>query len=294
MMTFLKAILLGLIQGLTEFIPVSSFGNLAVANRFLNYNTEHIALYSILIHLGTLWVLLRIFRNEIKKMFFAVCSMVKDVLENFKIWIENRKNFDARRYQKVLGSNYRRLAFMVLTASIPTAIVGYLLHGPSWEAAGSLLSLGIGFLITGIILLVADMLQAGRKIPRDAGILDVLILGVAQGISVLPGISRTGATISCSVMRGYSRKFSIKYSFLMSIPAVIGAVLAEIGELRGASFDWILVLSGLAGMITAAITGMLCIRAVLRLLQKKNFTRFACCNFVIGILVLAGHFIVGN
>lgn len=294
MMIFLKAILLGLIQGLTEFLPVSSFGHLAVANRFLDYNTEYMVLYSVLLHLGTLWVLFRMFGDEVKKLVFAVCSMLRDSVENLKIWVENRKNHDARRYQKILGSNYRRFAFMVLASSVPMALTGYLLGSFVKNAAVSLLALGIGFLITGIVLLVADMLPAGNKIPKDAGWLDVFIFGIAQGIAVLPGISRVSASISCGVLRGYSRKFSIKYSFLMSIPAVTGALLAEIGGLRGASFEWMSLLSGLVGMITAAVTGMFCIRAVLKFLQKNGFRGFASYNFIVGVLALAGHFMIGN
>ena len=181
---------------------------------------------------------------------------------------------------------------MILVSSVPTAVFGYLLCGFSQDNSESLLNLGIGFLISGIILIVADMPKTGKKIPKDIGKIDALVLGAAQGISVLPGISRTGITISCGLLRGYSRKFSIKYSFLMSIPAVLGALLAEIGELRGASFHWSMVLAGIAGMLTAAVTGFLCIRKILNTLQKKNFRGFACYSFLIGILTLVGYFVL--
>ena len=158
-MTIIEALLLGLIQGITEFIPVSSSGHAAIIENLLHINSESGLLFEALAHLTVLAAVIGALRKEIKKLLMEFCRSMYDVYENVRIYFHNRDKKDARRYKKVISNNYRKLFLLLVIASIPTALESYILQDMTRLAGDNLLAPGMGLFITGIVLLVADFSQ---------------------------------------------------------------------------------------------------------------------------------------
>lgn len=282
-MSILQALLLGLIQGITEFLPVSSSGHLAIMQNLLNINTETGVLFDVILHVGTLTAVFLAFWKDIKKLVLDGCGMLYDIVQNGRTWMHNKKEQDAKRYKKVISSNYRKFILLILVSTIPTGIVGLLLRNVVETASDNLLAPGVGLFITGILLLIVDFFPAGNKIPKDTGYQLALVIGFFQGIAVMPGISRSGMTIAACLLCGLNRKFAVKYSFIMSIPAILGAAVLELKDIPGSGITLSMVGTYLVAAILAGGAGYLCIKAMLKLVQHKRFRYFSIYCFILGI-----------
>ena len=292
-MSFLEAILLGVVQGVTEFLPVSSSGHIAVLNNMLHTNNETGLLFEIMLHIGTMATVIFTFRSDIKRMFWEALRMISDLVYNLKAWMHNKVHeTDDRLYKKILHNNYRKLIVMILVSSIPTGIMGFLLRGIVQQMNLSLLACGSGMLITAVILIVVDYWNYGDKIPKDIKVKEALLIGTCQGIGVLPGISRLGITVTAGLLCGFRRSFAVKYSYLLSIPAILGAMLLEIREFHVPSMNFHLGAAYTLGMLAAALSGFLCIRFLMSLINKKKFKYFAIYCGCIGIVSLVCNFIL--
>ncbi len=292
-MTFLQAILMGILQGLLEFLPVSSSGHIVLLENVSGITIGRGLLFETLIHIGTLAAVIFLFQKELKQLALDGIRILLDIVDNAKIWYLNRRMPEKeQRYKKLFQSNYRRLFLLLLISTAVTAAVGLLMHGFSVKAAGSLLAPGIGFFITGVILLVADCIKPGSRIPKDVALWQAAVIGAFQGAAVFPGISRMGITIGICLLLGLNRKFSVMYSFLLSVPAVIGAVIVVLAHAAGADFGGMLILEYLLGIAAAALTGFLCIRFMQRVLLKKRLRGFAYYCFLVGIAAVISYFAV--
>lgn len=292
-MTFLQAILMGILQGILEFLPVSSSGHIVLLENISGITIGGGLLFEALIHIGTLGAVISVFRRELKQLIFDGIRILLDILDNAKIWYLNKKNpEDEQRYRKLFQTNYRKLFLLLLISTAVTAAVGLLMRSFSEAASGSLLAPGIGFFITGILLLVSGCLKTGSRIPKDVSPWQAAVIGAFQGIAVFPGISRMGITLAVCLLFGFNRKFSVKYSFLLSVPAVIGAVILELASSTKADFDGMLILEYFLGMAFAALAGFFCIRVMLRLVQKRRLRGFAYYCFFIGIAAIICYFAI--
>ena len=169
-----------------------------------------------------------------------------------------------------------------MVSMIPTMFLGYTARRLVAMSAASKLLPGVGILITGIILLVIDLSQVGgTKAAKDASFSNAMWIGICQGLSVFPGFSRSGMTISAGLMSGFSRTFAVKYSYILSIPAIIGALIMELGQFGSADMTVGLGFSYVFGMIIAAVVGSLAIRACLRLVHNGKFRFFAYYCFIV-------------
>lgn len=290
-MSFWEAIFMGLIQGLTEFLPVSSSGHLTILGSLLHINTDTGVLFEVMLHMGTLLAVFFAFQADIRRMFVEFFRIAADLIYNGKALFYNKLHEnDERRYKKVLHNNYRRLLAMILVSTVPTGIIGYCFRGLVEAASASLLAAGLGLLITAVLLLVVDYWRYGKKIPKDITVKQALALGVCQGIGIFPGISRSGITITAGLLCGFGRKFAVRYSFLMSVPAIIGAMILELGEFTAPAMTLGLGVSYTAGMAVSAVVGYFCIRAMLVLIQKKRFKIFAGYCLIVGIAAIICNF----
>jgi len=251
-MDILDAIILGLIQGITEWLPVSSSGHLALAQYFFGINAS--IAFDIVLHLGTLLAVVAYYRRDIQ-------SLVKGMLAR------NPKSL--------------RFAFLILIAAIPTAIIGLLLKDFFESMFASPVSLAIALAITGIFLILASRPKAGASEPSGKS---ALIIGVAQGIAVAPGISRSGATIGTALLLGIDKEEAARFSFLAGIVPILGAAVLEGRHAVDAGID---VLPALAGFATAAIAGYLSIGFLLRLLKESRFQWFGYYCLILSATVLA-------
>ena len=250
-------------------------------------------LFETLIHIGTLAAVIFAFKKELKQLVLDGIRILLDIVDNAKIWYLNKRMPEKeQRYKKLFQTNYRRLFLLLFVSMAVTSAVGLLMKGFSEKAAGSLLASGIGFFITGVVLLVADCIKPGNRIPKDVALWQAAVIGAFQGAAVFPGISRMGITIAVCLLLGFNRKFSVIYSFLLSVPAVAGAVLVELVNSSGANFTGTLILEYFLGIVFAALAGFLCIRFMQRVLLKKRLRGFAYYCFFIGIAAIISYFAV--
>jgi undecaprenyl-diphosphatase len=289
-MTIIEALIMGIIQGVAEFLPISSSGHLAIFENILKINTDTGILYDVMLHVGTLVAIFVAFRKDIARLILEFCRIIYDIIQNSKTLIHNKKSGDAKRYKKIVSNNYRKMILLIIVSTIPTGIIGLLMKNVVTAATATLLAPGIGLLITSVLLLVVDYFKAGQKIPKDVNYWHAMAIGVCQGLATFPGVSRSGTTIVACLLCGFNRKFAVKYSFLMSIPAVMGAAILELKDIPGLNIGWEMMLTYLAGTVLAGLVGYVCIKTMLVMVQKKKFRYFSIYCFLMGIVAIVCHF----
>jgi undecaprenyl-diphosphatase len=287
-MTILQAIF----QGLTEFLPVSSSGHLAIAQNIFEIDTGGSMLFDIMLHVGTLAAVFVAYRKDIVRMIREAICICIDIGANTKIWISNRKNDEALRYKRIIHNNYRKFVVLILVSTIPTGVIGYAAKNLVEAASATLIVPGVCLLLTGVLLVVADFTEDGKKIPRDVSYTNGFFIGIAQGISTLPGLSRSGTTITACLVSGFDKRFAVKYSFLMAVPAVLGASVLEIKDAVAEEITGNLVLCCVIGAVVAGLVGYVCIKVMLSIVRKKKFKGFAIYCLVLGVAAIAAHFIL--
>ena len=290
-MIVLYIILLAIVQGITEFLPVSSFGHLCFLQNILGMDHGPGVLLEVMLHLGTLAAVFMTFQKDIRRLFVESIEMFMDLIGNASLYIHNRRTGDHLRYTKIICNVYRKFAVLLMLSMVPTMFIGYTARRLVAMSVSSKLIPGVGILITGIILLVIDLSQVGgTKAAKDASFSNAMWIGICQGLSVFPGFSRSGMTISAGLMSGFSRTFAVKYSYILSVPAIIGAMIMELSQFGSADMTVGLGFSYVFGMIIAAVVGSLTIRACLKLVHHGKFRYFAYYCFIAGILVLVSNY----
>ena len=289
-MEWFEAILLGLIQGLTEFLPVSSSGHLAIFQNIFRIDTGGSVLYDVLLHVGTLAVVLLVYWKDILKLIIEFFRMAGDILVNMgMLFSSGRKQ---PKYRKIIRTNYRKFVVLIIVSTIPTGIMGYLGSKLISDASSTLIVPGVCLLVTGILLLLSDRKEDCWKIPKDVSYGEGVLIGIAQGFATLPGLSRSGTTIAAATFCGLDRKFAVKYSFILSIPAIVGAAIMELSDASGEVVTGQLAGTYAAGMIAAAVVGYIAIRSMLKIVQNKKLKYFAYYCFAAGVLAIVGQFTV--
>lgn len=287
-MSLIQAILLGLIQGLTEFLPVSSSGHLAIFQYIFNINTDTGMLFEVMLHLGTLVAVCIVFFKDIKKLVIEGIHILMDVIANLRI----RFGHGEGKKRRIVTNAYRKFVLLILVTTIPTGIIGIVFNSFMDAATSSLLVPGICLVINAIILLVVGSLPGGTKKVKACNYKEAAIIGVAQGIAVLPGISRSGSTISACLGLGFDRNFAVKYSFIASLPAIIGANILELRHLGDALGSGDNFLYYIIGMVVAGVVGYVCIRVMMYVVSEKKFSYFAYYCAIVGIIALIFHFFI--
>lgn len=289
-MSLLQAILMGIIQGLTEFLPVSSSGHLALFKILFGVETDTGILYDVLLHLGTLIAICVVYYRDIAKLIVNGLGIIRDACVNVVIFFKNKFGGAAEPYRRVINSSYRKFAMLIIVSTIPTGIIGYFGRDVVSMASEILIVPGICLIVTAILLFIADRTKDGEKLPKNVTYTDAFSVGIAQGIATLPGLSRSGTTITACLLSGYQRNFSVKYSFLMSIPAILGAVVLELKDAVGMEVTGSEIAYYIAGMLVAAVVGYVCIKTMLVVVRKKKFTGFAVYCLIVGALSIGGYF----
>ena len=243
-MTYFSSFLLGLIQGLAEFLPISSSGHLAIAQNLLNIKTEVPEFFDVLLHLGTLVAVFVAYWRDI-------CDMVVELIHGVSDL--------AHSSTPAQVPPARRLILLIIIGTLPLFAV-LPIHKKVQALSNNMIFIGAALVVTGFLLFACDLVRKGRKTERNATVLDVLVVGVGQAIATMPGISRSGMTITTGCFMGFERKFAVRFSFLLSIPAVLGANILSLKDAIEAGINWAEVPMYLVGVITAAVVGYACIR----------------------------------
>ncbi|MFT5683972.1 MAG: undecaprenyl-diphosphatase [Myxococcota bacterium] len=245
----LSAILLGVVQGLTEFLPVSSSGHLVLFHSFLGASGDQV-LFDLVLHLGTLLPVLIVYRADL-------IGIVEDVFAGEAPFLERRGV---------------RLLLLMIVGTIPTGIIGLLLEDTFEQLFSNLLSVGIALGVTGWVLWATRYVSVGNEDERTMSLWKAGVIGIAQGLAITPGISRSGSTIAAGLLLGLDRETAARYSFLLSIPAISGAFILKVGDVEGGDFA---LMPLIAGFIAAAISGYLALRFLIGLVRRGDFSRFS-------------------
>ena len=291
-MTLLQSILMGIIQGATEFLPVSSSGHLAIFKNIFGVKTDTGILFDILLHLGTLVAIFVAYWKDIKKLIVEGCMIIGDCFVNLSYFIKNKINKDnALQYRKIVRTAYRKFVMLIIVSTLITMVIALPFDKFLSHAGDPLIIPGICLCVTSVILYFADRIPVGKKSAAKATYRNAVFVGLAQAVATLPGISRSGSTITAGLACGYSRKFAVKYSFIMSIPAVLGAVILEIPDMFKTSFAGAEVVNYIVGMVVAGIVGYACIKVMLFTVKKKNFKGFSIYCLIAGIVSVVWYFV---
>lgn len=304
-MSLLEAIFMGIIQGLTEFLPVSSSGHLALFKILFGVETKTGILFDVLLHFGTLLAICAVFYKDIAKLFIEGIAILKSAAMNLVIFLKNcmirTKNIGKKRkrsaerlglgtYHRVINSSYRKFAMLILVSTIPTGMIGFIGRDMVEMASKILIVPGICLLITAALLFAADYVKGGDKLPKEVTYSNAFIIGIVQGIATLPGISRSGSTIAACLLSGFNRSFAVKYSFLMSIPAILGAMVLELMDFEVLSLNAGEIINYAAGTLIAMVIGYICIKLMLVVVRRKKFKGFAIYCLIIGVISIGGYF----
>ena len=275
-MSVIKAIILGLIQGLTEFLPVSSSGHLAIAGRIMGMDPEADSLlsFNILLHVATLAAVFIVYRQDIFLMIKAFFSMLGDLFTG-----------------KGLGLSkdmYRRLVVMLIVGTLP-AVAAAVLFGDIIEDP-ALWLIGIFLIITAALLFISDRIGKGKKSMEGMGCKEALAVGCFQALGTLPGISRSGSTIVGGLFAGLDKTVAVRFSFLLSIPAILGAMVLDVKDL----FSGVSVLPSapcvIAGMLVAGLSGYFAIRFMLGIVRRQKLSLFSVYCVLAGAVAIILNF----
>lgn len=280
------AIILGIIQGIAEFLPISSSGHLAIFSQLLGADFDDSLLFDVLLHVGTLVAVFIVFYKDIAELIVEGFGIIRDLFTK-KILANS-----IIRKQPIINTPYRRFVMLVIVASIPTAILGLAFKDLIEQASNTLLIPGVALLITATLLMVTQNLKIGKKDASNMTFKDTLFIGTIQGFATFPGISRSGATITAGLFCGLDKEYATKFSFIMSIPAILGAALLEVKDVEFSQIEGSLLGTYIAGMIAAAVVGFICIKVLIVILNKNKLHYFSYYCYGMGIVAIVGSFFV--
>jgi len=266
-----KAIVLGVVQGLTEFLPVSSSGHLVIFQNLFNLKEPEV-LFDVSVHMGTLIAVIIFFRKDLHFMISSVFRFFHDTLKK-RVPIAD-----------TLQDNDLKLVLLIILGTIPTAILGLLFHKIVDRIFSSVVLVGLMLIVTGTLLIITVRLKEESKSIQHFSIKDALIIGLMQGISILPGISRSGSTIAVGLFLGLEREISARFSFLLSIPAIIGATILEFKDIS--TYPSAQINSMLIGAFTSCLVGYCALGSLLFIVKKGRLHYFAPYCFAAGIFAL--------
>ena len=269
-----EAIILGLVQGIAEFLPISSSGHLAILQNLFNMSDiegGHM-FFDVLLHFGTLIAISFMYWSDIK-------AMVVEVLE----LLSGRKSYTAEGKPKQYPA--ARMFFLIVAATLPLVLV-LPVNDYIGELSQSTVFIGIALILTGFMLLVSDKMTPGVKTEKNMRFKDALIIGLCQCVATLPGLSRSGTTITAGIATGQDRSYAVKFSLLMSIPAVLGATLLELVKAFKTGIDASLIPAYLFGMVAAMVSGVLAIGLLKLIAKSKRFGGFAYYCWIVGALTI--------
>ncbi len=271
-MSVLEAVLQGIIQGLTEFLPVSSSGHLSVYQHFTGNSGEGALLFSAILHLGTLVAVFVAFRKTICAMIVELFSMIKDIFTGKFRW-------------KSMNPERRAIIMMIISLLMLVPFYIFKNHLEKVSEDNDIVIEGLCFLYTSVILFISDRCSKGNKKFGDITVKNAVTVGAFQGVALLPGISRSGSTIASGLFCGFERGTAVEYSFILGIPTILGGCLLQIKGAVDQNTMNVEPLNFAAGFVVAAVVGICAIKMVNWLIKSDKFKIFAIYTFILGIVI---------
>ncbi|WP_455645951.1 undecaprenyl-diphosphatase UppP [Methanosphaera sp.] len=268
MLDIISAIILGAVQGISEFLPISSSGHLVIIPHLLGVETG--LAFDTILHIGTLVAIFTFFWNDIINLIKGFIISLINITEGKDKFIEGLRKVPEERF-----------AWLIIIATIPTGIMGLLFKDAIETIFRGTIFVGIFLIITGIILYYSERHSSGNITEKDMSFKQAIIIGICQGFAVLPGISRSGSTIASGLCLGLNREYAARYSFLLSLPSVIGAGLIQVKDIAtiDASFTVLI-----AGFISSVIFGYLSIKLLMKMIEGWSLDVFAYYCWIVGAL----------
>lgn len=271
-MSYFEAVILGLVQGLAEFLPISSSGHLALLQQWFGIREDNVLLFTVLLHVGTLISVFFIYWKDIWELIVELCLTIKDLCTGKGLRLEERP--------------VRKLGIMIIVATIPTGIMGVLFGDFFDSLYTSVIPIGIGLIITGFLLIVAEKMGEGNRGIQQMNFRNAIFVGLVQGVAICPGISRSGSTLFGSLLCNLDRKFAVKFVFLISIPSILGSAVLEAPDAIKAGFDMTQLGPVFVGMAVAAISGLVAIKAMIKIVSDKKLNYFSYYVWALGLIVV--------
>ncbi len=291
-MSIWNAIILGLVQGLTEILPISSSGHLIILKEFFGIGfQEGGILFDILLHMGVLLALLLAFYRDIFRLVSEGIFLVRDILVNLGRWIQNRLG-GKRGYRRLIRNSYRKYLLLLLLSWIPAVILDVLLGNMAELAQQIVLVPALCLIVTSLFLFIADSVEVGSRKPKDASVFHGVCVGAAQGLGVLPGVSRSGAGLTAGLLCGFEPRFAVRYSFVMSIPMIAGGMIRDWLGAGGISIASRELKPALIAMAVAAAASYLAICLLLAMARKRCYKWFAIYCGALGTAVTIHYFLI--
>ena len=270
-LTYMKAIILGLVQGLAEFLPISSSGHLALLQHFFGISGDDVLVFTVLLHMGTLLSVFIVYWKDIVELVLELGYCIRDISRG--------------KGPRFYSNPVRKLGLMIVMATIPTAVIGLLFNDTFEEFYSNILIIGVSLIITGTILWIADRFGSNDKHIREMRVSNALVVGVMQGIAITPGISRSGSTLFGGLITGLEKDFAVKFAFLISIPSIFGSFVLEVPAALKAGTDGLAIGPVIAGVVVAAISGLVAIKVMIKVVSSKKLIFFSLYTWILGAAV---------
>lgn len=263
-----QAIILGIVQGLGEFLPISSSGHLVLLQQFFNIDGETSLFFAVMLHVGTLISVFIVYRKDICELFAELGRVIADVAKGRGLRCDLNPT--------------RKLGFLIIVATIPTAAMGLFLNDMFTGFYDSVLAVGTGLIFTGTILFIADRMKGGKRKAMQMPFRSAVFVGIMQGIAITPGISRSGSTLFGGLTTRLDREFAVKFAFLISIPSILGSVVLEAPAAIKAGIDSSMIIPVLVGMLFSALFGYFAIKGMIRFVTDRKLIIFSIYTWILG------------
>lgn len=273
-MTLFESIILGLVQGLAEFLPISSSGHLAALQYIFGIDGSNVLTFTVMLHFGTLVAIFVVYWKDIVDLVKELFATIKDICTGQGVQVNK--------------NDTRKLGFMIITASVPTAIIGLLLNDFFESLYARMTVIGVCLIITGCGLFFAERYGGGKRTIKDMNFRNAFFIGLCQSVAIMPGISRSGATMIGGLACKFDRAFAVRYAFLISIPSVLGAFLLEVPEAVSSVSDGTGMSLGvmLAGIAVAAVSGYAAIKVMIKAVTNKKLMYFSVYTWIAGAALI--------
>ena len=271
-MSYFEAIILGLVQGLAEFLPISSSGHLALLQYFFQINGENVLMFAVMMHVGTLISVFICYWKDIWELIVELCLTIKDIVTGKGLRLNERP--------------VRKLGVMIIVATIPTGVIGILFNDIFESFYLSLVAIGTGFIITGVLMFLAERISSANRGIEQMNFRNAIFIGILQGIAICPGISRSGSTLVGGLTTGLKREFAVKFAFLISIPSILGSVVLELPDAIKTGLEPGLLGPIVVGMAVAAVSGFIAIKGMIKIVSDKKLSYFSYYVWILGALTL--------
>ena len=273
-MTLFESIILGLVQGLAEFLPISSSGHLAALQYIFGIDGSNVLTFTVMLHFGTLVAIFVVYWKDIVDLVKELFATIKDICTGQGVQVNK--------------NDTRKLGFMIITASVPTAIIGLLLNDFFESLYARMTVIGVCLIITGCGLFFAERYGGGKRTIKDMNFRNAFFIGLCQSVAIMPGISRSGATMIGGLACRFDRAFAVRYAFLISIPSVLGAFLLEVPDAVKAVSDGTGMSLGvmLAGVAVAAVSGYAAIKVMIKAVTNKKLMYFSVYTWIAGAALI--------